>query len=341
MKTMNYVFRLVGCLFIFVWSQPAFAAETAADGYSVSANIPEFQTNTNASYFDLLLAPKDQKEISIHLANHSAKAATYLIQVNNAATNSNGVIDYSQPSFKKDASAAYELNQIVTPKEQEITLKGGENKEVAFQVKMPATSFKGIVLGGLHVEKEEDQTKKVDGTGIRNKYAYVIGIKLQNSFDQVSPDLKLLSVEPGLQNSYTTIFAQLQNPTAGIINQLDIKAEITKKGQQEVLYSSENAAASMAPNTNFKFPVDLNKQQLKAGSYTLSMDAVQKDTGNKWHLTKDFTIKAAAVKKINKEAVIEKQPLDYLPYILAIGGVLIAVILVLTYKLIKQQNKGR
>lgn len=149
-----------------------------------------------------------------------------------------------------------------------------------------------------------------------------------------------LSVEPGLQNSYTTIFAQLQNPTAGIINQLDIKAEITKKGQ-EVLYSAENAAVSMAPNTNFKFPVDLDKQQLKAGNYTLSMDAVQKDTGKKWHLTKDFTIKAAAVKKINKEAVIEKQPLDYLPYILAIGGVLIAVILVLTYKLIKQQNKGR
>ena len=163
---------------------------------------------------------------------------------------------------------------------------------------------------------------------------------MQNSTDKVDPDLKLLSAEPGLQNSYTTIFAKLQNPTATILSHLDVKAKITKKNDKEVLYSAENNSVSMAPNTNFKFPIDLQKHQMKAGDYTVTIDAVQSDTGKKWHLTKDFTIKEAAVKRINKEAVIEKQPMDYLPYIIAAGILLLCVIFFLTYKLIKQ-NKGR
>jgi hypothetical protein len=341
MKKMRYGLSMIACLLFLFFGQNVFGAEQGAEGYSVSANIPEFQTNKEVSYFDLLLKPEEQKEISIHLANNTNEPATYQVQVNNAVTNSNGVIDYSKSTVEKDSSAKYELNKLVTPKTQEVTLQGGEQKDIAFQVNMPSESFKGIILGGIHIEKKESDKKKVDGTGIRNKYAYVIGIKLQNSLDKVDPDLKLLAVEPGLQNSYTTIFATLQNPKATILSHLDIKAKITKKDGKEVLYSAENNSASMAPNTTFKFPIDLKKQQMKAGDYTVTIDALQSDTGKKWHLTKDFTIKKAAVKRINKEAVIEKQPTDYLPYIIAVAVLLLGVIFFLTYKLIKQQNKGR
>ncbi|MDT2604598.1 DUF916 and DUF3324 domain-containing protein [Enterococcus dongliensis] len=341
MKNTKFIVSIVSCLLLAFVGRVVFADETSADGYSVSANIPDFQTDTNVSYFDLLLEPKEQKEISIHLVNNSKETATFIADVNNAATNSNGVIDYSKTNFEKDRSAKYELNKLVTPKTQEITLASGEAKDVAFQLKMPDENFKGIILGGIHVEKKDAASKKLEGTGIRNKYAYVIGVKLQNSMDKIDPDLKMLTVKPGLQNSYTTIFAKLQNPTATIMNKLAVNAKITKKGSKEVLYETKSNSLSVAPNTNFNYPIDLKKQKIQPGEYTVTIDATKTETGQKWHLAKNFTIQSDAVKKINKEAIIKKEPINYLPYMIVVGIVLVVVILFLSYKLMRQQNKGR
>ncbi|HBR81382.1 MAG TPA: cell surface protein, partial [Enterococcus sp.] len=191
-------------------------ADSNESAYSVNANIPDFQKNKNVSYFDLQLDPNQKKEISIHLANSAKEKAIFNVDVNNAATNSNGVIDYGQTDLKKDSSAKYVLNQLVTPNNQEIELQAGESKDVTFQVQMPKDRFKGIILGGIHISKKDNVSEKVDGTAIRNKYAYVIGVKLQNDTDAVTPDLKLNSAKAGLQNSYTTVFANVQNPTPGI-----------------------------------------------------------------------------------------------------------------------------
>lgn len=90
-------------------------ADSNESAYSVSADIPDFQVDKNLSYFDLHLQPNQQKTIKIHLANTGKEKAAFLVNVNNAATNSNGVIDYGKNEFKKDPSAKYELNQLVKP----------------------------------------------------------------------------------------------------------------------------------------------------------------------------------------------------------------------------------
>jgi hypothetical protein len=313
-------------------------ADSSESAYSVSANIPESQVNKNLSYFDLLLSPKQQEDISIHLSNNSKEEAVYLIDVNNAATNSNGVIDYGQTDLKKDSSAKYVLNQLVTPKNQEVTLKAGEEKDIPFHVTMPDKSFSGMVLGGIHISKKDSESKKLDGTAIRNKYAYVIGVKLQNDTKAVAPDLKLRSAKPGLQNSYTTIFANIQNPEPTIISKTAIDAKITKKGSDKVLYETKKDNLSIAPNTNFDFPISLDKKEIAAGDYTVTIDAKEGNTNKTWHLTTDFTIKADKAKKINHEAVTEKQGIPYLPIIIGVGILLVLIILFLSYKLLKQKR---
>lgn len=313
-------------------------ADSSESAYSVSANIPEFQANKNLSYFDLLLSPKQQEDISIHLSNNGKEEAVYLIDVNNAATNSNGVIDYGQTDLKKDSSAKHVLNQLVSPKNQEVTLKPGEEKDVPFHVSMPDKSFSGIILGGIHISKKDSESKKLDGTAIRNKYAYVIGVKLQNDTQAVAPDLKLRSAKPGLQNLYTTIFANIQNPKPTIISKTAIDAKITKKGSDKVLYETKKDNLSIAPNTNFDFPISLDKKEIAAGDYTVTIDAKEGNTNKTWHLTTDFTIKADKAKKINHEAVTETQGIPYLPIIIGIGLLLVLIILFLSYKLLKQKR---
>ncbi|EGP5665645.1 DUF916 and DUF3324 domain-containing protein [Enterococcus faecium] len=313
-------------------------ADSNESAYSVSANIPDFQKNKNVSYFDLQLGPDQKEEISIHLANSAKEKATFSVDVNNAATNSNGVIDYGQTDLKKDSSAKYVLNQLVTPKNQEIELQAGESKDVTFQVHMPKNRFKGIILGGIHISKKDNVSEKVDGTAIRNKYAYVIGVKLQNDTDAVTPDLKLNSAKAGLQNSYTTVFANVQNPTPGIISKVKFDAKITKKGSKDVLYETKKENMSIAPNTNFDFPISLNKEKIEAGDYTVTIDASEGNTDKTWHLATDFTIQSEKAKKINQEAVTEDKGIPYLTAIITVGILLLLIIAFLSYKLLKQKK---
>lgn len=314
-------------------------ADSNESAYSVNANIPDFQKNKNVSYFDLQLDPNQKKEISIHLANSAKEKAIFNVDVNNAATNSNGVIDYGQTDLKKDPSAKYVLNQLVAPKNQEIELQASESKDVTFQVQMPKDHFKGIILGGIHISKKDNVSEKVDGTAIRNKYAYVIGVKLQNDTDAVTPDLKLNSAKAGLQNSYTTVFANVQNPTPGIIRKVNFDAKITKKGSKDVLYETKKENMSIAPNTNFDFPISLNKEKIEAGDYTVTIDANEGNTDKPWHLTTDFTIQSEKAKKINKEAVTEDKGIPYLPAIITVGILLLLIIAFLSYKLLKQKSR--
>ncbi|PEH49552.1 DUF916 and DUF3324 domain-containing protein [Enterococcus faecium] len=314
-------------------------ADSSESAYSVSANIPDFQTNQEISYFDLQLTPKDKKEISVHLANNSQKEAIYEVDVNDAATNSNGVIDYSQTDLEKDSSAKYVLDQLVTPKTQEVKLQAGEAKDVTFQVTMPEQTFSGIILGGIHISKKDTVSQKVEGTAIRNKYAYVIGVKLQNNTDKVTPDLKLLSAKAGLQNSYTTVFAHLQNPQPTIISKVAVDAKVTKKGSDKVLYETENENLSIAPNTNFDFPISLEKEKIAAGDYIVTIDAKEGNTNKTWHLTTGFTIKADKAKKLNHQAVIEHKEIPYPTIIIGIGVLGLLIILFLSYQLLKQKSR--
>ncbi|MGS6444844.1 DUF916 and DUF3324 domain-containing protein [Enterococcus hirae] len=315
-------------------------ADSAESAYSVSANIPEEQTNKDVSYFDLTEAPNETRDLSIYLSNVGEKESVFEIEINNAATNTNGVIDYNQRTVKKDASAKYQVSDCLTTDAKEVTIPAGEAKDVHFQLKMPKESFDGILLGGIHVTKKENQSEKVSGTAIRNKYAYVIGVELRNNSKPVSPDLKLISARTGLQNSYATIFAHLQNPTSTIISQVHTEATITKKGSSKVLYTANKDHMSIAPNTNFDFPISVNKKKIDPGTYTLTVDATTENNQKKWHLAKTFTIKPDNAKKINDEAITEeKAEVSYLPMIIGIGSLLLGIIAFLSYKLFQQ--KGR
>jgi hypothetical protein len=207
------VVGIIGLWGILFNSAETLYADSTDSAYSVSANIPEEQTNKDVSYFDLTVAPNDTRELSIHLSNVGEKDSVFEIEINNAATNTNGVIDYNQSSFKKDAFAKYTISDVLTTDATEVTVKAGEAKNVYFHLKMPKEALDGILLGGIHVSKQDNQSEKVSGTAIRNKYAYVVGVELRNNSNPVTPDLKLLSVKAGLQSSSATIFAHLQNPT--------------------------------------------------------------------------------------------------------------------------------
>ncbi|MGO2962839.1 MAG: DUF916 and DUF3324 domain-containing protein [Carnobacterium maltaromaticum] len=298
--------------------------------YSVKANIPENQINKEITYFDLKMEPNQKQEISLTVNNSSDQKTTLLISPNVAMTNQNGVIDYSQSKGKLDSSIKTPLTSIIS-EAQEVDLEPNQTKEVVFTIQMPGKEFDGTVLGGFYITKKEDVNKdknKEETVQIKNKYSYVIGIQIRENVNEVKPVLKLNQIKPTLLNYRTAVTANLQNTEATLLKDLNVNAKVMKKGTSTVLHETSKKNLSMAPNSNFDFPINWDNQGLESGKYTLELVASANE--EKWEFQQDFEISAKSSKDLNKEAVeLEKNEPNWMLIIgLTIGGILVVTIMV-------------
>lgn len=115
-------------------------------------------------------------------------------------------------------------------------------------------------------------------------------------------------------------------------------AKVTKKDSNEILYETKKENLSIAPNTNFDFPIGLNKDKIAAGNYTVTIDAKEQGTTHRWHMTSDLTIKADKANKLNHDAVTNEKGIPYLSLIIGIGLFLVLIILFLSWKLLKAKR---
>lgn len=331
--------KIIYSLFIicFIAILPADGAYAADMAYSVKANLPENQRNNEHTYFDLFMQPKQKQTISITFENHSEDPIELEVNYQSAQTNDNGVIDYKGTKEKKDSSLAYDLKELITG-DQTVKLNSKEKKEVPYTITMPEQKFEGILLGGFHIHKKDKEAATNQKVQIKNDYSYVIGLQVTETEKKVTPELKLNTVEPGLHNYRTTLFANLQNTAATMITDMTITAEVYKENGAEVLRKKVKNNQSMAPNSNYDFPISWDNQAFQPGKYSLKLNASDK-AGHKWSFSKEFEIKDN-VKKYNEEAVnLKDQPNknDYIIYILVF--VLVVTVGIIIYLLWKIKPK--
>ncbi|WP_317945806.1 DUF916 and DUF3324 domain-containing protein [Carnobacterium maltaromaticum] len=314
----------------------------AADSmkYSVSAVIPENQIDKTLTYFDLKMIPNQKQDIDLVVSNSGDEEQTIIISPNVAKTNQNGVIDYSQSKGDIDSSLIFPLKSIISEK-QEVKLAPKEKKTVTFTLEMPEKEFNGLILGGFYISTKEVNNKAKEAekdVQIKNNYSYVIGIKLRENTNEVKPDLKLNQIKPALLNYRTAITANLQNIEATIIKDLSIDAKVMKKGNSDVLHETLKKDLSMAPNSNFDFPINWDNQSLEPGNYTLQLTATSGE--NKWNFEEDFNISSKESSTLNKEAVeLEKAEPNWLLISLIILVVLLLLIMMIGFLIYRYKKK--
>lgn len=307
--------------------------------YSVKANLPENQRNNEHTYFDLFMKPKQKQTISITFENHSEDPIELEMNYHTAQTNDNGVIDYKGTKERKDSSLAYDLKELITG-DQTVKLNGNEKKEVPYTITMPEQKFEGILLGGFHIHKKDKENFTNKKFQIKNDYSFVIGLQVTETDKKVTPELKLNTVEPGLNNYRTTLFANLQNKTATMITDMTVTAEVYKENGTEVLHKTVKNNQSMAPNSNYDFPISWDNQAFQSGKYSLKLNASDK-AGHKWSFNKAFEIEDN-VKKYNKEAVGINDHVNESNYIIyTLIFILILAIGVIAYLLFNLKKKAR
>lgn len=326
--------------------------------FAVVPKIPENQIDKTKTYFDLKIIPGAEQALEVELRNDTDKEVTVEMGISSATTNLNGVVEYTPNEKKIDSSLKYDMKDFVeAPSETKLSAKG--KATVKIHIKMPKEKFDGVLAGGITFsEKQEGQKEKTgtsgSGMAIDNNYSYVVALLVRQNENEVTPELLLKDVFAAQVNARNVINANLQNPKATYINQLKLTAEITKKGESDVLYSTKGEGMQMAPNSNFNYPVPLQGEPLKAGEYHMKIVAygVKNEDGTykvknaegkeiafryQWILEKDFSISGAEAKKYNDQDVSIKKDNSWL-YVI-IGLLLLLLILFLIFFFIRRKKK--
>jgi len=334
----NTLRTLFGILIVsLVWLTPF--ASASEFNFGVYTVIPDNQIDKQKSYFNLKMEPNQKQTLTIQLKNDTEEDVVIEPIIHSATTNINGVVEYGPTSAERDSSLPYELGDLIQT-EKEITIPAKGSKDLQLNVTMPEEEFDGILAGGITLEEKKTTSKNTEettqGVSIENRYAYVVGITLQETDEIVKQDLQLHDVKAGQVNARNVINATLQNPTATYLNRFEVDAEVTKKGKTEVLYKSEKQDMQMAPNSNFQYPISLNGEKFKSGTYTLHVKA--KSSKESWEFEKDFTIKGEEVKQFNATDVSIEGP-NYLAYLVGLLILLVAGLLLFIFYSKKKQKK--
>ena len=292
---------IIALMAIFTGAQAATSNNTV--GFEVEPVASSYQVNSKVSYFDLKLKPGQKTNIAVKVKNTSGKALTINTSAATATTNINGVVEYKEVKADKSIDLPANLSKLMTTKTPKIKLKKGETKTVTYQVKMPKKAFSGQLAGGISFLKKADKAKSKSAMGVKNQYSYTIAVVLHGKKDLTKNKLTLGQVKASQNNGRNAISLAFENHTAAFLNQVKTNVKIYHRNGSKVVYHQTNAHEQIAPNSIYKFPLQVGDTALKPGKYTAKIKVTSKK--QHWEFTRNFTITAAEADKLNQNATIQ------------------------------------
>lgn len=326
------------------WSHEASAAKAESPtGFNYKINYPDNQTDKSLGYFKLNMEPGQEQKLSITFNNPSKEKISVSVKINSAKTNQNGVIEYGVSTLEKDASLKYDLKDLLKGPEK-VELAADATKTVEYTVKMPDESFDGVISGGMEIQKENQTGTESNegGTKIVNKYAYVVGVVLQENDKDVPPELKLNKVGAGQSNYRNAIFVNFSNIMPSYVNDMTTEVKIMKKGSETVLYEKKQTAMRMAPNSFINYPVSMNGEPMSPGNYEADILVTSGERNQTWHWKKEFEITSEEADKFNNRDVglVQEKGFNWkLVAIIVLGLLLLIIIIVLLIR--RKNNKDK
>lgn len=313
-------------------------AETESElRFFVTPVLPDSQLENGASgYFDLNLDAGQTDTLGLALQNSSDQDIVIAISAHTAYTNVNGVVEYGKDAEDPDPTLPADLAELIeTP--EEITLTANEKKTIELPLTMPKEAFEGVLAGGIRIQEvlsEEEQAQEGEGVAITNAFSYVIGVVVSNTRAKTEPDLELLDVFADQVNYRNVFSAQIQNFTPTFVNQLEVEATVRAEGENDVLYEAAQTGMQMAPNSHFNFPVSLNGDRFRSGTYVMSVTARSQE--HEWTWEKTFTVEADDARRLNREDVTIEEGLN--GWLIAAISVIVFLAGILVYVLYKQKK---
>ncbi|WP_321388260.1 DUF916 and DUF3324 domain-containing protein [uncultured Enterococcus sp.] len=302
------------------------------NSFDATIHVPDSQADKNLSYFDVKLDPNQEEMLTVTLENKTEKTLTLKASFNRAITNAIGVIEYSGINKDTSKSAPYDIEDLVTLNDKEITLEPHATKDVTLTIKMPDNSFSGLLAGGVYFEANSDE--KVEGN-VKNIFSREIALLIRSDGEEVKPEVTINSAKAGQENYRNIIEVGIENKAAAYIKDITIDYKVLLDGK-EVLKGT-NEQLNMAPNTLFPFQIPFSGDKFENGEYQVDIK-VSSDQGE-WEGKPKFTISEKEASDFNeKDVSIKEDSGAEIPW----GTIaLIAVLIVLGSVVILMINRNK
>jgi len=315
--------------------------QAASGGFTYKVIYPENQ-HKEVSYFDLSMKAAQKQTVIIQMSNSSDKEITIDVSLNGTKTNSNGVLENGPSSLEKDPSLKYDFADIVKGQES-VVIPPKQTIDYPLDITMPATTFDGIISGGIYMIQRDQASEKQSGM-IKNKYAYLVGMLLTETDKKIKPDLELNKVYADLKNYRNTIIIDFSNTQPAYLDNMTVDVQIMGQKSDEVLYETKQTKMRMAPNSKINFPVSMNGEKMVPGEYRAHILVTAK-TGEKWEWEQNFTITDEEADKFNQEDVslLQENRINWQLIVMIIVAVLVVIALIfITVRIInKKQSKKK
>lgn len=321
-----------------------FSQEVFANGelnFSVRTITPESQFGDDKGYFDVELQPGETEELTLVVKNVRNIPIDLSITAHTAYTNINGVVEYGGETDQPDPTLKVEMKDLLDVEDEPIRLEAGEEKRIVTTLTMPQDEVEGLLAGGLQLsevaQEEEEEDSEDKGMQIINSFSYVIGVVASNDRTQtIVPELALLDVFADQINYRNAFSATIQNFLPTFVNELSVEASIRREGSDTILYRASEEMMQMAPNSNFNFPISLNGERFRSGTYVLNMTA--RSGEHEWSWEETFDVTADEARRLNQSDVSVK---DTNWWLIAAIVLIVIIISVLAYTTYKNKKKAK
>lgn len=271
--------------------------EETGMSFTYANKVPENQLK-EGDFFDLKMEKGQAQVLETELTNLTDQDLIINVSINNATTTGAGVIDYGPSEQPNTENLAYGLTDILKapasvklPKNGKTTLK--------MTLKMPTDSIQGVILGGVQLEQEVDETKTLnESVSINNQYAYIYSVSIRET--EELPAFAFESMDTTVEaKSKPIVSLNFSNQAPRIIKEMTVETLVTPKDSEKVLGEQRLEKVKMAPNSVMSIPLDV---ELDSGEYQTKTTVKVGDES--WQWVEDFTIEA---EKADKPAVETSQ----------------------------------
>ncbi|ALS36867.1 hypothetical protein ABID30_001932 [Enterococcus rotai] len=334
MKMTYYRILFVGCLcclpVVSGHTKQGHAQETTSTemGYHIYAILPENQQNPDNSFFDLRMTPGQEQTIEVAIVNVSSQEQTFTLEINQAYTNEQGFIDYSDKQRTQETNKELTIDQIATYKKT-VMIQKQHTEKVPITLKMPKEAYSGELLAGIKVSKLENQMNQ---EGITNTYSYLLGLRLTENDQIVQRKIGLKKIEPTIAFGKASIAIDLINPVREAYGHLTYHVEVREAETGKLINQKDYTELQLAPVSTYHFSIDWDDEHLVAGNYKLKLIITDKKE-NSWTYHRKFSISPNSAEQVNTMVAENKQ----FPYIRLLLGAILLVLTVLSVFLIKKK----
>lgn len=257
-------------------------------GFTVKAILTGAQRR-DVSYFDLIVAPATEHTIEIEVQNHLSEPLTLEITLNDATSNSNGLISYNEAADEKaeaDGFAALadmaletlpvgEGEAILAVQENRIVLAAGASARIPVVITAPDEPIDGQLLGGIVVTRiDEDESEGASAMAVKSVYSYALAVQLQSDAQvDVEPAFSLNAVEASSIAGWPGLTVSIKNEAPLVVTGARMRLRLYAVGEGAPLLDEVRGPISMAPRSVLPYALVLpDGLTLAPGDYRLVVD---------------------------------------------------------------------